>query len=337
MTKITARPVEDRDFYLLRALYRSVWDDQRDERYDRMRFLDTVDGPPAAAIGLADGMMAGFFMLWPMQLTDGRRVVAGGQAMDVMTDPRFRGQGVFPTLARASCTLAAARGWKLLFGAPNKPIYPTYLKHLGWAAPGEIVTWVRPLALDGITPMGRSAAPLLRVAPGRHASGFQIRHERPDDGALRGLLGKCEARCGVWRVHRSLPWFNFRYQQAGEYDYHWCALWRDGALVGISIWGIIARPRKRLRRANLADYFALDPEGERTVILAAAAAAQAVGAHFMALAMTSAERARRLIRCGFFPTTCSPLIARTLDADSFEANPFLRNTWDLLGADFDFV
>ena len=35
-------------------------------------------------------VLAGFFTLWPLDLTDGKRVVPGGEAMDVMTDERLR-------------------------------------------------------------------------------------------------------------------------------------------------------------------------------------------------------------------------------------------------------
>ena len=63
----------------MRALYRKVWHGEvRDERYDRMRFVEGINGSTIASVAMDGARCVGFFMLWPMTLTDGSRAVAAG-------------------------------------------------------------------------------------------------------------------------------------------------------------------------------------------------------------------------------------------------------------------
>lgn len=340
---IQVRPVEARDFEPLRALYARVWQRTRDERYDRMRFRDTMGGLPAAAVAEVDGDVAGFFTLWPLDLTDGKRVIAGGEAMDVMTDERLRGRGIFPTLAARSAEFAAERGMQVLFGAPNAAIFNGYLKKLSWSAPGHIRSFVRPLSLAGAAPGGALAGPILALGAGDSPAGFDLTRTRPDDGALQALLTACEGQLansaggGVWRIHRTPAWYAFRYQDAGRFDYRWVALHRNGALAAFAVWGLELAQGGRLRRANLNDVVGIDPAAQRAAVQVAVHDARQAGAHFLHAVATHPARAPLFRRLGFMPFKKTPLIARTLNAASHGGNPFLADGWDLIGGDFDFT
>lgn len=334
---IVPRPVAAEDLPALRALYERVWERQRDETYDRMRFTETADGLPIAAVGMSAETVAGFFTLWPLEMTDGRHVVKGGEAMDVMTDERFRGKGVFPTLANLACEMAAARGLKLLFGAPNEAIYETYLKRLAWASPGFIRTYIRPLSLRGVTPIASAARPVFGLWPRGSTGDYEVRNGRPEADALEACLAASKPKRGAWRVHRTSAWYDFRYQAAGKFDYRWIGLWKGDALKAFSIWGLASDTSTRLRRGNLAEVIGVDRAARRAAIAAAVAAARLSPANFLAVTMTSRERAKEFSAAGFVPYSKSPLIARTLGTDCFDANPFLENGWDLFGADFDFI
>lgn len=340
---ITVRPVEDGDFAGLRALYERVWSRSRDERYDRMRFNRTMDGLPIAAVATVDGDVAGFFTLWPLDLTDGKSVIRGGEAMDVMTDERLRGQGIFPKLAAKTAEFAGERGVQILFGAPNAAIFNGYLKKLSWAAPASIRSFVRPLSLKGVAPAGALASPILSLGTGAKAGGYEVRREKPDVDALAALLGESEGKLrnstggGVWRVHRTPEWYDFRYQDAGRFDYRWIALYDGGALAGFAVWGLEIAQSGRLKRANLNDIVGRDDETLRQLVRIACHDAARAGANFLHAVATSPHRAPMFRRLGFLPLKKTPLIARTLDADSHFGNPFLEDGWDLLGGDFDFT
>ncbi len=177
--RIEIRPFVAADFPAVRALYRKVWHgEERDERYDRMRFVGGIDGSTIASVAMDGARCAGFFMLWPMTLTDGSRAVAAGQAMDVMTDPDFQGQGIFPRLAKATCDTAAQQGLQVLFGAPNTLIFPGYIKRLSWAVPCKITTYIRPLSLSGAIPLGTALTPAARLLPLASEAGVQKREKQ---------------------------------------------------------------------------------------------------------------------------------------------------------------
>lgn len=341
--QISVRAVEARDFEPLRALYARVWQRTRDERYDRMRFCETMGGLPHAAVAEVDGDVAGFFTLWPLDLTDGKRVVPGGEAMDVMTDERLRGRGIFPRLAAKSAEFAADRGVQVLFGAPNAAIFNGYLKKLSWATPGHIRSFVRPLSLNGAAPGGALASPVLALGAGGDPHGFTVARERPDDGALTACLAASEGKLlnsaggGVWRVHRTPAWYDFRYQEAGRFDYRWVALSRGGELAAFAVWGLELAQGGRLRRANLNDVIGVDEAAQRAAVQVAVHDARQAGAHFLHAVATYPARAPLFRRLGFVPFKKTPLIARTLDAASHAGNPFLADGWDLIGGDFDFT
>lgn len=335
---ITVRPFEEGDFPAVRELYANVWGRRRSDSYDRMRFVETMDGLPIATCGWSkDNELAGFFTLWPLELSDGRRVVQGAEAMDVMTDSRFRGKGVFPALADRAAHMAAERGVKLLFGAPNEAIYESYLKRLAWASPTMIRTYLRPLALPGAVPLRGLASAAWRLWTGGSGAGLELTHEQPETEALAACLAGDRPKRGRWRLNRTPEWYGFRYRDAGRFDYRWACAWRDGALKAFAVWGIELGENKRMRRANIADVIGADAASRRAVLAAAAIAAGAAGANFIAAALTSRERGKEFVKAGFVPFRKSPLIAKVLGPDSFDANPFSADGWDLIGGDFDYI
>ncbi len=256
---IEIRPFAAADFPTVRALYRKVWRGEvRDERYDRMRFVGGINGATVASVAMDGARCVGFFMLWPMTLTDGSRAVAAGQAMDVLTDPDCQGRGIFPRLAKATCDTAARGGVQVLFAAPNAASYPGFMRRLSWAHPCEVITYVRPLSFSGAVPLGAALTPVARLLPLAGEAGVEKREEAPDGEALAALLAAIPAERGLWRVCRTTQWYAFRYQPAGKFDYRWVSVYRDGALAGLAIWGLPLASDRRLVRANLVELVGLD-------------------------------------------------------------------------------
>ncbi len=335
---IEIRPFAAADFPTVRALYRKVWHGEiRDERYDRMRFVGGINGSTIASVAMDGARCVGFFMLWPMTLTDGSRAVAAGQAMDVMTDPGCQGRGIFPRLAKATCDTAAQKRLQVLFGVPNALIFPGYIKRLSWAVPCKITTYVRPLSLSGVVPLGAALTPAVRLLPLAGEAGVETREEAPAGEALAAFLAAIPVERGIWRVRRTAQWYAFRYQAAGKFDYRWVSIYREGALAGLAIWGMPLASDGRLVRANLVELVGLDAAARRAAAAGAVRAARAAGAHVIAAATTSKPLAAPLRSNGFFRYRSGPLIARTLGPESFDANPFDAGSWGLFGADFDFV
>ena len=336
--RIEMRPFAAADFPAVRALYRKVWHGEaRDERYDRMRFVETMDGVCPGVVAMDGETCAGFYMIWPMTLCVGATLVPAGQSIDTMTSLDYQGQGIFTRLARATYELAAQRGIQVLIGAPNAASYPGFMRRLSWAHPCEIITYVRPLSLSGAVPFGAALTPAARLLPLAGEAGVETREEAPAGEALAAFLAAIPAERGIWRVRRTAQWYAFRYQPAGKFDYRWVSVYRDGALAGLAIWGMPLAPDGRLVRANLVELVGLDAAARRAAAAGAVRAARAAGAHVIAAATTSKPLAAPLRSNGFLRYRSGPLIARTLGPQSFDANPFGAGSWGLFGADFDFV
>jgi hypothetical protein len=334
---MTIRSYRSDDFPSVRELYSRVWKDQRGFDYDRVRMRDTFDGLPVATVAHFKQELGGFFTIWPMPLSDGRQSVAGGQAMDVMTDERFRGKGVFPSLAVQAALHSRDRGMKVLYGVPNEAVFETYIKRLSWATPTQVRTCVRMLSLRGKHRLLGLADPLLGLLPSGRSSGFQLSDERPSDTFLLACLAGHPRRRGTWRVERSQRWYDFRYQENERFTYRWATISSETRGNAFAIWGIERTGGGHLRRANLLDIIGTTPDAQRAAVAASCLAAKHAGAGYIAATTTSQAMVRWLRKTSFISIKRSPLIVKTLDPSAFNANPFMENAWDLFGGDFDFV
>ena len=61
--------------------------------------------------------------------------------VNVATDPRYRGQGVFSTLERENEVAAAASGSPLTVTFPNGASYPIFMSRLGWIDLPRLRLW----------------------------------------------------------------------------------------------------------------------------------------------------------------------------------------------------
>ena len=68
--------------------------------------------------------------------------------VNVATDPRYRGQGVFSTFERENETAAAASGSPLTVTFPNGASYPIFMSRLGWIDLPRLRLWARPLRVS---------------------------------------------------------------------------------------------------------------------------------------------------------------------------------------------
>lgn len=304
-----------------------------------MHFVKEVHGRrPIANVAIAsDETVSGFFMLWPLEMTDGRQVVAGGQAIDVMTDPKFRRQKIFPTLARLSVEQSVERGWQVLYGAPNEATFSTYVKHLGWNSQAKILTYIRPLSCPSWIPGASAISWIFNLCwRARLANIDAFRYEKPSNRELDYLLAQVKPNVDVWSVTRTRDWLEYRYQENGETEYRWCTLRRKDELLGFAIWGLSSPNKKGLVGASLCECLAASEQDRLSLISAATEDARTAGANFMVARITQKERARVLKRRGFFLHKRSPLITRTAEMGDSGANAPFPKSWDLFGGDFDF-
>jgi len=225
--------------------------------------------------------------------------------VNVATDPRYRGQGVFSTLERENEVAAAATGAPLTVTFPNAASHPIFVNRLGWVDLPRLRLWARPLC----------AGAVVRYALGRAGRRGGLRAADPTPHALRGLdvrpverfetdldeLGRRAARGYGSHFVRDAEYFNWRYLDSPR-DYRCFGAYRDGRLSGVAVVGHTFK--HGVSAGFLADLVA-EPEatGELRALLARAVAEVKGGADGLVLLPPPGRAARRaLLRSGFAPT-----------------------------------
>ncbi len=135
--------------------------------------------------------------------------------VNVATDSRYRGQGVFSTLERENEAAAAEHGSPLTVTFPNGASYPIFVNRLGWADLPRLRLWARPLR----------AVAVVRYALGRPGQVGGLRSADPSPRTVRDLeirpverfgpdLDELGQRAGLaYGNHfvRDAEYFNWRY------------------------------------------------------------------------------------------------------------------------------
>lgn len=160
--------------------------------------------------------------------------------VNVATDPRYRGQGVFSTLERENEDAAAETGAPLTVTFPNAASYPIFVNRLGWVDLPRLRLWARPLR----------AGAVLRYSLGKPGMRGRLRDPEDVPRAIRGLAVRAVERfgpdfdelgrraAGGYGNHfaRDAEYFNWRYLESPR-DYRCFAAFRAEDLVGVAVVG----------------------------------------------------------------------------------------------------
>jgi hypothetical protein len=225
--------------------------------------------------------------------------------VNVATDARYRGQGVFSTLEEQNETAAAESGSPLTVTFPNARSYPIFIRRLGWIDLPRLRLWARPLRAAGVVryALGR---------PGEHGGmrppsgdaltthGLEVRPvERfADDMDALGL--RAAAGYGS-HFTRDAAYFNWRYLDSPR-DYRCFGAYRGQELAGVAVVGHTFK--HGVSAGFLADLVVAPEDGAAIRALVARAVREVKGgADALVLLPPRAPIQRRgLARAGFAPT-----------------------------------
>jgi predicted N-acetyltransferase YhbS len=160
--------------------------------------------------------------------------------VNVATDPRYRGQGVFTTLEVENEAAAAESGSPLTVTFPNGASYPIFLRRLGWTDLPKLRLWARPLRASAVVryALGRpGSVGGLRVADNasRTIRSLEIRAVERFDEAMSDLGRRAGSAYGNHFV-RDAEYFNWRYLDSPR-DYRCFGAWRGERLAGVAVVG----------------------------------------------------------------------------------------------------
>jgi GNAT superfamily N-acetyltransferase len=223
--------------------------------------------------------------------------------VNVATDPRYRGQGVFSTLERENETVAAQAGSPLTVTFPNGASHPIFVTRLGWKDLPKLRLWARPLR----------AGAVVRYLLGRPGSRGGLRPAQPSGWTMFDVrplerfgpdfdeLGRAAGRVYGNHFVRDAEYFNWRYLDSPR-DYRCFGAYVDGRLAGTAVVG------HTFKHGVSAGFFAdlvIDPQAvpEMRLLLARALEEVKGGADALVL-LPPRDRAQRraLLRNGFVPT-----------------------------------
>ena len=258
--------------------------------------------------------------------------------VNVATDPRYRGQGVFSTLERENEATAAASGSPLTVTFPNGASYPIFMSRLGWIDLPKLRLWARPLRAGAVVryalgrPGERGGLKAPDVKP-RTIRGLEVRLVDRFGPELDELGRRAAAGYGSHFV-RDAEYFNWRYLDSPR-DYRCFGAYRDGELVGAAVVGHTFK--HGVSAGFLADLVAApDGSDENRALLSRAVAEVQGGADALVLLPPRSQAERRtLLGAGFAPTNKKlRFIGKALhDGARVDERP---DAWHFTLGDFDF-
>jgi GNAT superfamily N-acetyltransferase len=258
--------------------------------------------------------------------------------VNVATDARYRGRGVFSTLQQRNEEAAAASGSPLTVTFPNAKSYPIFVRRLGWIDLPRLRLWARPLRAAGVVRyvLGRAGERGGMRAPNRTVRvvhGLELRPLERFGAELDALGSRAAAAYGSHFV-RGAEYFNWRYTDSPR-DYRCFGAYRGDELAGVAVVGHTFK--HGVSAGFLAD-LVVAPEDTRAVRALVSHAADEVkgGADALVLLPPRSRRQRgALARAGFVPTNKKlRFIAKPLrDGVRIDERPA---AWHFTLGDFDF-
>jgi len=226
--------------------------------------------------------------------------------VNVATDPRYRGQGVFSRLEHENENekAAAGLGSPVTVTFPNGASHPIFVSRLGWTDLPRLRLWARPLRTAGVAryvlrrpgepgglPPSDDTAPASRLLDVRPIVRF---------GPEMDELGRRAAGYGHHLV-RDAQYFNWRYLDSPR-DYRCFGAYRGGKLAGVAVVGHTFK--HGVSAGFLGDLVAAPDDAEAIRDLLSQALEEVRGGADALVLLPPPSRAQRraLLALGFAPT-----------------------------------
>ncbi|MCR4428219.1 MAG: GNAT family N-acetyltransferase [Caldiserica bacterium] len=165
-------------------------------------YRESPFSPPIIAIARAGGKVIGQEALFFVPMKFKGNCFQGAQSVDTMTDPNFRGKGVFGRLARLTLEEGKKRNTPLFYGFPNRNSYSAYVNKLNWIDVARVQRFIKVLDLT---------------------SALKARINNPSLRMVLGFLGKPFLKAYFWGKGKRDPRFSLhQVDRFGEsYDRLW--------------------------------------------------------------------------------------------------------------------
>jgi len=257
--------------------------------------------------------------------------------VNVATDARFRGQGVFSTLERENEDAAARAGCPLTVTFPNARSYPIFVNRLDWVDLRRLRLWARPLRASGVARylLGRPGKRGRLRDPEAPRQGRQLEIRRVERfGEELDRLGRRAAVGYGNHFVRDSGYFNWRYLDSPR-DYRCLGAYRAGELVGAAVVGHTFK--HGISAGFLADLVASPDDGAAVRELVRCAVHEVKGGADAVVLLPPPSRVQRraLVGSGFAPSrTKLRFIGKVLRQGAILDGR--SSAWHFTLGDFDF-
>jgi GNAT superfamily N-acetyltransferase len=331
---IEFKPYNVSHFSQARELFKTIWGANRSVEYDAKHWNQTLTGNCPAVIALSEGQLTGFYMVWPLPITDGKEEIVGGQPIDSMVHPDFQGKGLLRELGCRCYDLCQQLNMGVMFGAPNRAAYSGNVGQLNWCHVTNITNWVRPLFPKFGQPRWTEDDDLLYYRTAANSNLVAVATKKYSD-ELVNLFSAKPVIPRRWQVRYTRTWMRYRYSSTPEAEYFFLTLRRGEATRAAAICGL--RKNGPQVRATLAEIISSDKYYRAALLNIVASFANLKGARFLVAKTVTSDRQERLHANGFVPYRRTPLISRTLGWRCYSANAFSASGWELTGGAFDIM
>jgi GNAT superfamily N-acetyltransferase len=287
------------------ALLARVGTTQLSDEEFRWWFERNPAGEGIVSLAVADDEVVGVAAMSYFRTALNGAVTRLAIPVNVATDPRFQGQGVFSTLERENEQAATESGSPLSVTFPNGRSHPIFVHRLGWTDLPRLRLWARPLRLGGVVryllrrhgSLGGMRAP---DGGGRTIAGLDVRPVERFGPDFDELGERAAAGYGHHFV-RDAEYFNWRYLDSPR-DYRCFGAHREGRLAAVVVVGHTFK--HGVSAGFLADLVAAPEDGEATRALLGRAVEEVRGGADALVLLPPPSRVQRraLVRSGFLPT-----------------------------------
>ena len=232
--KWLVRTYEEGDENRIFDLWNAVYPEQtRDKKGWLSWWRWTCENPAGGRVWLAehDGRIVGQYRITFVDLKVGDTVLKAFQAVDLMTHPDYRGQGVNSSLKTRAIEDATEAGFSIEFGFPNERSYAMHAKHPGFFDPGTMELLIKPLnwknflkakvrngwlaAILGIMARGVFDKILARTREAPYVEGLHVNRVRSFDNRIERLWRGISSQHKVMVV-RNEQYLRWRYSAPGQ-------------------------------------------------------------------------------------------------------------------------
>jgi GNAT superfamily N-acetyltransferase len=236
------------EFPAIQKLLRAVHGDRYpwlNEAYWHWRYEGHPDFRAVVVGSDAEGQLIGLFTMSMLEFQWGTDRLQGAMHSGLITHPEHRRRGVFQSLEQSIHDHAAERGAALIRSTPNESSLPGFLKFGGWAYPGMIPVYFKPLSVPAMLrpKLGRALGALVggpaqlaltrRRRPLAGESNCEPAERVPDE--LDEVFEEFARTCGALMSRRTAAYWNWRYGVQPAFQYRTLVARRQGRLLGASV------------------------------------------------------------------------------------------------------